>query len=494
MADLTILLSDDIEDVKTNLRKFTLDSILKKIGNTSIDLIMNRNSDDEFYGARRVRKQYNRKGSLITKTSETIVTSWELTDLAYHAVLFTNDYRGKPIENDDEFLALVQAESVFLNSADNNKEAPILLYLLGFIGEQIKFQKPQMVFDNLTRELYILFESSKGANEIEPIDDIVMKEVGVNWKKVVSALSLASLGSMYMTQLDDYIEKLVWDEEIISRDEFCKVLEKYTSTYTEIKESELGRQVFYTTPFVKTSKKETISINCYLNLFVYEHCIYWLVRNYYQKQNNQAFVNAFGKYFEEYFLELLSTYLKKGEYERIPEGKRKRADWKLKIGEYQFLIEQKSALMALSVKQQDSNVAASIDYYNKAIKALIQLHNTELEFNEGRFIKIILLYEDYVKPEVLNYVFELKSCTIENDHYYWIITIDEMERLLSLCSNNRDLFYRVIQEKIRRENEVTHEGRSIYQLLLEKGISDNPYLKLEKFQDYREIAFNDDSE
>ena len=219
------------------------------------------------------------------------------------------------------------------------------------------------------------------------------------------------------------------------------------------------------------------------------------MRNHYQKQNSQAFVNVFGKYFEEYFFELLSTYLEKDEYERIPECERKRADWKLKIGEYKFLIEQKSALMALSVKQQDSNVAASIDYYNKAIiKAIIQLHDTELEFNEGRFIKIILLYEDYVKPEVLNYVFKLKSCTVENDYYYWIVTIDEMERLLSLCSTNRDLFYRIIQEKIRRENEVTHEGRSIYQLLLEKGISDNPYLKLEKFQDYRDIAFKDDSE
>ena len=303
MASLRILLSDDIEDLKSNLRKFTLDSLLKKIGNTSVDLLMNRNSEDEFYGARRVRKQHNRKGSLITKTSETTVTGWELTDLAYHAVLFTNDYRGKPIENDDEFLALVQAETVFTSSADSNKDESVLLYLWGFVGEQIKFQKPLMVLDNLTRDLYILFESSKGANEIDPIDDIVMKEVGVNWKKVVSALFLASFGSTYMIQMDDFMEKLVWDEEIISRDEFCKVLEKYTSTYTEIKESKLGRQVFYTTPFVKTSKKETISINCYLNLFVYEHCIYWIVRNHYQKQNSQAFVNVFGKYFEEYFFE-----------------------------------------------------------------------------------------------------------------------------------------------------------------------------------------------
>lgn len=496
MASLRILISDDIEDLKSNLRKFTLDSLLKKIGNTSIDLIMNRNSNDEFYGARRVRKQHNRKGSLITKTSETIVTSWELTDLAYHAVLFTNDYRGKPIENDDEFLALVKAETVFKHSADSNTDESFSLYFWGFVCEQIKFQKPRMVFDNLTRDLYILFESSKGANEIVPIDDIVMKEVGVNWKKVVRALFIACSGSMVTTQMGDYIEKLVWDEErIVSRDEFCKVLEKYTSTYTVIKQSKLGRQVFYSTPFVKTSKKETISINCYLNLFVYEHCIYWIVRNHYQKQSSQAFVNAFGKYFEEYFFELLSTYLEKDEYERIPECERKRADWKLKIGEYKFLIEQKSTLMALSVKQQDSDVAASIDYCNKAIiKAIIQLYNTELEFNEGRFIKIILLYEDYVKPEILNYVFKLKSCTIENDHYYWIITIDEMERLLSLCSYNIDLFYRIIQEKIRRENEVTHEGRSISQLLLEKGIFDNPYLKLEKFQDYREIAFNDDNE
>jgi len=63
-------------------------------------------------------------------------------------------------------------------------------------------------------------------------------------------------------------------------------------------------------------------------------------------------VNYFGNLFEKYFAELLGCTLDKNEYEKIPEEKEKRADWKICCGKHKILVEQKSAIMRLSAKQQ----------------------------------------------------------------------------------------------------------------------------------------------
>ena len=73
-------------------------------------------------------------------------------------------------------------------------------------------------------------------------------------------------------------------------------------------------------------------------LFLFENATYWMARNYYQAQNCQDFINAFGNCFEDYVQELLNNYLKPNQYEKIPETSQKRADWKIKLGDYVFLI------------------------------------------------------------------------------------------------------------------------------------------------------------
>ena len=45
-------------------------------------------------------------------------------------------------------------------------------------------------------------------------------------------------------------------------------------------------------------------------------------------------------------------------YERIPEAEEKRADWKLALGKYKILVEQKSSLLGLLAKQPEPNIDA----------------------------------------------------------------------------------------------------------------------------------------
>ncbi len=52
------------------------------------------------------------------------------------------------------------------------------------------------------------------------------------------------------------------------------------------------------------------------------------------------------------------------------------------------------------------------------MRALRQLRQTEEELKDGKCIKVILLYEDYLQAEVLDYCFLLDGCDVEDDNYY----------------------------------------------------------------------------
>lgn len=89
--------------------------------------------------------------------------------------------------------------------------------------------------------------------------------------------------------------------------------------------------------------------------------------------------------FEEYFKELLSTYLDDSDYENIPENnKTPRADWRINLCGYKFILEQKSTILRLDAKQQSSNYNSMNKYMQRTvIKALKQLKSTEDELVGG---------------------------------------------------------------------------------------------------------------
>lgn len=189
-------------------------------------------------------------------------------------------------------------------------------------------------------------------------------------------------------------------------------------------------------------------------------------------------MNYFGNLFEKYFAELLGCTLDKNEYEKIPEEKEKRADWKICCGKHKILVVQKSAIMRLSAKQQGTDVSAIKSFAVKTvIKAMRQLERTENDFGAGKYIKIILLYEDYLKPEILEQIMDMPECDVENDNYYWLVTISEMERLLTVAKNDRKKFDDIICDKVDRELHHSLAGKSLDQLLDEHGVTDNEYIR-----------------
>jgi hypothetical protein len=133
--------------------------------------------------------------------------------------------------------------------------------------------------------------------------------------------------------------------------------------------------------------------------------------------------------------------------------------------------------MRLSAKQQHTDIDAIKEFTKRTVlKAVSQLNNTEKEFANGKYIKIILLYEDYLEPELLEQFMEMRKCTVDNDNYFWLMTIEEAEMLFGLCKSDRALFGKIVSEKINREINHSNEGRGILKILNQNGIVKNLYL------------------
>lgn len=157
----------------------------------------------------------------------------------------------------------------------------------------------------------------------------------------------------------------------------------------------------------------------------------------------------------------------------------------------EFLVEQKSTILGLLAKQQESSINTIRQFAERnIIKALEQLKSTEDGLNDGQYIKIVLLYEDYLKAEALSEIFKMDECQVQDDNHYWLVTIEEMEMLLHTYKYNQQIFWEIIKDKITREIEKSNKGRSLLQLLNEHGISYNQHLLHSKYRKYETLAQN----
>lgn len=182
---------------------------------------------------------------------------------------------------------------------------------------------------------------------------------------------------------------------------------------------------------------------------------------------------------------MLATYIAPNKYEHIAEtNKSKRADWIIELFGHPFIIEQKSPLVRLSAKQQDTDIKAIKDYFSQTlIKALRQLSRTERELSIEPCYKLVLLYEDYIYEAALSAVFHMPDCDVKDDDRYRLITIGDMEKLLYLAKNHPEQGDKIIKG-------IFNKGKSIHEVLVGSGVHENEYLKQEKFVKYENIPMD----
>ena len=150
------------------------------------------------------------------------------------------------------------------------------------------------------------------------------------------------------------------ENTILTTDNITKFIEFYSCSYKELREHSLEKQLLYSKPFIKTQRHGAyLAVSIYLIAMMVGNGLYWLVRDYYFRQHTQKFVNAFGLLFEDYIKDLALNYCKPSEYKVLSAGAKKGADFLFDLGVLQLLVESKSSLLKLDVKQQVPNLESA---------------------------------------------------------------------------------------------------------------------------------------
>ena len=157
--------------------------------------------------------------------------------------------------------------------------------------------------------------------------------------------------------------------------------------------------------------------------------LYWVVKDYY-KEKGQTFVNAFGRLFKDYIVDLADTYCLPSELIRLKEGKNKRADFLFVFENVQLLVEAKSSLLGLEGKQQVPNSNVIDKFFQSTIQKAYQQLTTcyeEVAAVKKPTLKVILLYDEFSNTAILEQSIE---GFFLNDSTCYIMTICELEILL----------------------------------------------------------------
>ncbi len=463
----------------TYASNFTLESMIVTISSFSYDVFTN---PDDSMG--KLAKKVNYKiiiNKQVVKHTADLVQTW-LIDMLYDIVTKC-DY-GKESITQKEALHLVALYNDYVDSYEKNKikKSDVWLRLYAFFGEQKKFQTSYFFKDDFAREKYILDVVSKRQHPKNIYNVDVMKEFSesLNFSTSEYSLVLFVVFLMFNTSKGIINSKNIptdFKSSILTYENILKVMNLNCTTIEEFRNSKLKRQLLYSKPIIKINDYY-ISSNPHLMQSLFVNSNYWIIRNKYQKKNSQQFINAFGVYFEMYVEELLEYCLNPSQFKHIEEdNKRKRADWLINIGDYTFIVEQKSAISLLGIKQNQPDVEAMKKHILKNWgEAVRQLSETQNDLNVPKPIKIILVYEDYYKAECLSELFDLDK-SLENDYNYWLVNIREFEMLLMTYKNSPDIFLKIMEEKVKSEQEQSTKGRELDIFIYKNGIRKNDYLK-----------------
>lgn len=480
------------DDFNKFIRQFSTNTIIDSVYKISKEIYFgNCNIQQEL--SRHISERDIKNGNPLEQ--DMIIQPWQFADLVYQSVVCSNDFRGIDKLSYNMVLLILAQTNAFLDLKTKlvvstlNKSLDITLYMYGFGGEQFKYQTKNIFYRNLIRELYILFDlGNRFKNDLDLESDI-KAEIGVEWKDVILVLFGIYLNGLLEPNVENALQYLQFDESKNKEEIFNRVVKYYSADYSEIRSSDLGRQIFYSKPYVITQKNEIVSVSLYLNQFIVEHALFWILRNLYSnksKEESRKFITQFGFLYEKYFEELCDAFsISKI---KIPECDRPRADWKLSLCGYTVLVEQKSSIISISIKQQDTNFEQyKREITNKLSKGLVQLEETEEALGLKDTIKILLCYDEYLDSNILPALLNDESSPVKNDGRYFLANTMEIEMLLELSSTNPVLFKTIIEEMLRRNKESTHEGVNFFKIMRQNGWKTNSYYIDKKFEKYKEL-------
>lgn len=464
-----------MRDFIAEIKRINTDGVIFEFSKASIEMFQSQ--------------QYQKSFDVITtrfgiqKNISIPLSAWDIQDIAYLAVLHSNDYRrGKNLPQIGYLINLYRSYENANSIAEELRKSNIdriFRAILGMSAEQFQYENISWIFEKFNRDYYILL----AANDFEhrPLLDAeaaVKETLGLSADEYIMVLLMVfGLSKLTPTPLGWYERPEAANlPQIISKENAERIISYYSCTYEELRTSPLGKQLLYAKPFIKTQKGQLyISCNMYLVAMLLGNGLYWLTRDYYHKQK-QAFPNAFGLLFEDYVKDLGSKYCEEYQWGIIPQGKKKGADFFFDIGSIRIIVEAKSALLQLSARQQVPDLNAVDTFFLRHIQeSYEQLNNSLAEMDPGikrPIIKVTLLYDDFSNTSIIE---QSISDIYANDPYCYIMTIRELEILLYIHKNNKEKSHEVC-DRIVNNTKGAGERASIGAILEKIGLVSNPHL------------------
>lgn len=463
----------------SELQKINTDALIFEFSKLSIEMFKNDTSMKKI--------EFTIKHCGIAKPARVDLCAWDIPLIEYLSVMHSTDYRrakhpaslGKLVNS---FRKYDNEHSIAseIRNGDINK---VFRAILGLTAEQFQFQDKSWIFDKINRDYYILY-SAKHFEHHDIIDanSIIEKTFGYSVDDYITVLMMVFGLCCHQPEPLAVLDWLIYPEasSVLTKENITALIHHYSCSYKDLQESNLGKQLLYSKPFILTQReKRYLASSLFLVAMSAANGLYWSVRDYYFKQNSQYFVNNFGYLFEDYIKDLASCYFGKGKWQILPVGKEKGADFYFEFDSLGMLIESKTTLLRLDAKQQVPNLKSINDFYQNNIQeAYEQLQSSHNQFQPSDIpiIKVILLYDEFSNTAIME-----KSLTevFESDPLCYIMTIRDFEILLHLYHSNSELCSEILNEIIAQtRQESPHQ--TINALLQSKSLFQNYHLQGEK--------------
>ena len=413
-----------------------------------------------------------------------MATAWDLLEIEYLSVLNSNDFR-----HSKKKVSLGQFINLYRKYENNHSIAPVLkttdsngLFraIMGMTAEQFQYQNMSWLFEKFNRDYYILCSAKFEHREEIDINAITKEVFGLSADDYIAVLVMIWGLCAQQPEPICAFKKIIdlKDTSVFSEQNVEKVIQYYSCTYKDLRESSIGKQLLYSKPFILTERSKTyIASSLFLVAMTIANGLYWLARDYYQKQKTQRFVNAFGLLFEDYIKDVASLYCNGDEWCVLSTSQKKGADYYFDFGPLRMIVESKSSLLKLDVKQQVPNLSSADMFFSNTIeKSYVQLESSysELNKNDGiPIIKVILLYDEFSNTAIIE---KSMSEIFQKDPLCFVMTIREFEILLYLHCNDKTLFQAFIQEICNCIDCKIPES-NIGAILNKLLIYNNPHLK-----------------
>ncbi len=449
------------EKFKGILRKYPTDKLLEYISNKSMEIDLNQQG--------------------VVFENNILYSQWELTQLCYYSIKYSNDYRNMNSEiNMNDFYILLNENRKYDSCMENIKnmdKIKILEHMQCLTNVQFDYQANRMI-SRFNRMCKILIDINQNEDYIKSTKVYInfaekFKEItGIEMLKFIKIyfiiiLFIISTKKNKILNIYDIIKEHI--EKIgITQKECLMAIEYYSKKYSYYRECDNWNSLkFY--PIVKTDKNEKyILTNIGSFMISFPDIQYWIIRNYYKENESRDFTSYFGECFEIYLKEVFKFY--KVNAEKLEEnGRNKVPDWKIETKKYIILVEQKAALFPIDARVTTSanRYDALEKYFENIKKAFKQLNSFEIKDNDKKIIRICLTYETIHMTE--NAQDLIREIMKFDDEIYlnWILNIDEFETLMELLNESEEKFDNIIEKKIDLEKKDSNEGKS-FESIFEK--------------------------